>query len=500
MLTAAEILPLARAADEFNCPPDQIENFLRACYIPQPKQLLFHAAARACDHPGGPTQIGFGGARGPGKSHAALAQLALDDCRRLPGLKCLYLRLQSKQAREQFDDLRRNLLRFIPHQYNASTGMLTFPNGSRILVGHIRSVKDIDQFLGLEYDVILIEETTTLTESKYRALRDANRTSKNFRTRIYSTANPGGIGHAWYKKRFVEPHRQQSETDTRFIPATIDDNAMIDPDYRRKLEENTGWKLRAHRYGDWDIAAGQYFDNLRYQHHVIDPFPTPPHWYYWASMDFGYNHPTAFLLLSEDGDGNIYILDEHVRSGWLPKQHAAAVRQMIEDNNAPADVLLEIWAGPDVFSQRSKFTIAEEYADEGIHLRVAETNRLHGADAVRNRLGDPDSGIPPKLFITRKCPRLIDCLTNLLHDPARPEDVLKTNVNEFGEGGDDTYDALRYGITATTRYAAPIEKPAPPKTFEITHPVLFERAQEEQRRYKNMGLEERRSYLRRHLY
>ncbi|MCY3903222.1 MAG: phage terminase large subunit [Caldilineaceae bacterium] len=446
MTTLAKITPFARNARKLNCPPDQIHNFLRARYIPQPKQLLFHVAARACDLPGGPTQIGFGGARGPGKSHAAFAQLALDDCQRLPGLKCLYLRLQSKQAREQFDDLRRKVLRDIPHHYNASTGMLTFPNCSRIQVGHIRSEKDIDLFLGLEYDVIVIEETTTLTESKYRALRDANRTSKNFRPRIYSTANPGGIGHTWYKKRFVVPHRQQAETDTRFIPATIDDNAMIDPDYRRKLEENIGWKLRAHRHGDWDISAGQYFSNFRYQYHVIQPFQTHPEWVHWLGVDHGYNHPTVFLLLAKDDDGNVYVLDEYLRAGAFPQDHAAAVKTMLERNNVDETPLCDPRAGPDVFSRHTDRTIADRYADEGLYLKAAVTDRIQGANEIRTRLGDPERGLLPSLFITTNCTRLIECLTELLHDPANPEDVLKTNVNQYGEGGDDTYDALRYGI------------------------------------------------------
>ena len=152
----------------------------------------------------------------------------------------------------------------VPHRYIRSEGLVTFPNDSRIVIGHFRTENDVDQYLGLEYDVILVEEATTLSDTKYRALRDSNRTSKDFRPRIYTTANPGGIGHVWYKNRFVDPFRNQQEADTRFIPATIEDNSVIDPDYRRKLEENTGWKLRAHRYGEWEIAAGQFLDNFRY--------------------------------------------------------------------------------------------------------------------------------------------------------------------------------------------------------------------------------------------
>jgi hypothetical protein len=111
-----------RAGLAAGCPREQVGNFLAAGYVAQPKQLAFHGAARLCDAPGGPDQVGFGGARGPGKSHAVFAQVALDDCRRWPGLKVLYLRKALKQAREQFDDLRRRVLRGVVNEFNRSAG------------------------------------------------------------------------------------------------------------------------------------------------------------------------------------------------------------------------------------------------------------------------------------------------------------------------------------------------------------------------------------------
>ena len=171
---------------------DALARFRRFGYAPQPKQIEFHAAARECDKDDGPDQIGFGGARGPGKSHALFAQVALDDCQRYENLKVLYLRKVAKNAREQFEDLRRSVLKFCPHEYKSQTGIISFANNSRILIGHFNNEKDVDSYLGLEYDIIVIEEATTLSNSKYKTLRDSNRTSKpNFRPRIYcSTSTP----------------------------------------------------------------------------------------------------------------------------------------------------------------------------------------------------------------------------------------------------------------------------------------------------------------------
>ena len=145
------------------CPKDQMQRFERADVVLQERQLVASAVARLCDRPDGPTAIGYGGARGGGKSHWLLAQMGVDDCQRVPGLKCLLLRKVGKANLEHFEDLRRKLFGELPHEFSAFRGILTFPNESRIIAGHFQNEKDIDAYLGLEYDVIGIEEATTLT-------------------------------------------------------------------------------------------------------------------------------------------------------------------------------------------------------------------------------------------------------------------------------------------------------------------------------------------------
>lgn len=189
----------------------------------QPRQLLASAAARACDHGGGPAEVGFGGARGGGKSFWVLAQTAVDDCQRWPGLKVLWLRKVGKANLEQLQDLRKHVLKGVAHEFVTHRGVLNFPNGSQIITGHFQNENDIDAYLGLEYDVIVIEEATTLSERKYRDIKTCNRSSKGWRPRMYLTTNPGGIGHAWFKKRFIIPLRKGEETETRFIQSRATD-------------------------------------------------------------------------------------------------------------------------------------------------------------------------------------------------------------------------------------------------------------------------------------
>lgn len=451
-LNSAQLRPIERlalVAKESGVPKAQLAGFLRHGYVPQPKQLEFHAACRQCDQPDGPDQIGFGGARGPGKSHAIFAQIALDDCQRVPSLKVLYIRKVAKNAREQFEDLRRAVLRDLAHDYNRSSGVITFPNGSRILIGHFRTENDVDQYLGLEYDIIAIEEATTLTLSKYKTLRDSNRTSKpGWRPRIYASTNPGNVGHGWFKQRFIAPAREGREIKTQFIFATVDDNQFIDPGYKQKLEDNTGWKLRAYRYGDWDIAAGQFFSTWSHDDIVKPWFKVPAHWRVWAALDYGFTHPTVCYLLAEN-DGKVYVLAEHRQAKWLPSQHAPALKAMFARNGVEPHRLAGFVAGDDVFASKGDNegkTIAAQYLQEGIKLAPAVMDRINGWGELLKLLGDPHNGKAPALQIADTCRYLIECIPTLQHNPNRPEDVIKWDVDEDGLGGDDPADALRYGV------------------------------------------------------
>ena len=511
-------------AVEAGCPEDQAYRFIAAKVFLQPKQLAASAAARLCDAPDGPTAVGYGGARGGGKSHWLLAQMGADDCQRVPGLKCLLLRKVGKANMEHFEDLRQRLFRKLSHEFSAYRGILTFRNGSRIIAGHFQAEKDIDAYLGLEYDVIGIEEATTLSNRKHQDISTCCRTSKpNWRPRIYSTTNPGGIGHAWYRTKFIVPYFElqkrlheafaQTEapegrhdcspgsarnerhpglhgprdlfslspsvgeragvrgspsvpsltqlwdgrSETIFIPARVADNRFNNPEYTKVLEGLTGWQKRAWLEGDWDIAAGQFFTTLRREVHVISSFDDSRAVEWFAAMDYGFTHYTVVLLGCLDGDGNMFIVDEHAERLWLPQRHAPAIvamlsRHQISSRRLEISDLKRFVAGADVFSKQSDgSTVASQYAKLGITLRCANTERVNGWAEILHRLGEPNVGIAARLFIHERCRRLVECLPALQHDPNRPEDVLKVDADDDGNGGDDAADALRYLVATKTR-------------------------------------------------
>lgn len=447
---------MLQAAVAAGCPRDQVENFLKAGYPAQKKQLRFHSACRLCDHPGGPTEVGFGGARGGAKSHAMLAQIMLDDCERQPGLKCLLLRRVGIAIRESFEDLRLRVLRNIEYTYNRSSGTITRPNGSKVILGHFQTDKDVDRYLGQEYGTIGLEEATTLTGNKYRMIGTCNRTPiAGWRPRIYSNANPGGVGHAFYKTHFIVPWRLGQQNGTRFIPSTYRDNAFLNPEYVDRLNALTGWQKRAWKDGDWDIAAGQFFTNFDRRVHVVKAQPIPEWWpWVWMAMDYGWTHPTFVLLFAKDLAGNVYVVDEYSASKRLPQAHSVMMRRMLVRRNIREERVREFVIGQDAYAKDQEGrTVADSYAELGWELAPANMARVQGAAEILRRLGDPGAGIPPSLFIFEHCVETVETLSRMQHDPHRPEDVLKVDVDEEGVGGDDAYDTLRYGLMCASESA-----------------------------------------------
>lgn len=443
-----------------NNAPDQIARFEKAGVILQPKQLEFAAWARLLDDAPhiegeeGVPELGIGGARGGGKSMVIFAQMALDDCQRMPGLKCLYLRKVGKQATEQMEDLVKAVLGNVKYTY--THGRVGFPNGSSIRIGHFNYAKDVFNYLGLEYDVIAIEEATTLPEAAHSAMRMACRSNKEgWRPRIYNSTNPLGVGHAQYKKRFVDHERKYGNITHRtrkFIPATVDDNKFLNEDYVGTLNSLRGVELRAYRFGDWDISAGAYFDDWRYDRHVIGPLlDIPNDWRVWASMDYGYNHWNMIYLHTQDNDGVKYTFMEFAHRKHHPDEIGPDLLKYLEGRGWKPDRLHKFLAGSDVFNKTgaSRKTVAEKWRDLGFRLTQADTSpgsRVAGAHYMAKLLGNSDRVIAPTWFITANCVRLIECLPMLERDTHNAEDVLKVDANDFGEGGDDPYDAVRYGL------------------------------------------------------
>ena len=433
------------AAMAAGCPINQIERFISFGYVAQPKQLEFSNAARACDVSDGPTEIALGGARGGSKSHGIMAQVGLDDCQRQPELKVLFLRKIQKAAKESFEDLIRHVFSNINHKYNQNDHRLIFPNGSRIIIGGYKDEKDIDGYLGIEYDVIAIEEATLLTEMKVELIKGSLRTSKaSWRPRMYYSTNPGGIGHVWFKTKFVIPYRNHTETKTRFIPSTYRDNAFLNPEYREYLEGLKGALGKAWRDGDWDVFEGQAFPTWDYESHVLkySDFPdVPDHWVKWRAIDWGSAAPFCCLWFTREPDTRrIIVYREAYQAGLTVPQQA----RMILDMNPPTENIPLTYADPSMWAKNTVkeeiTSTADEYLKHGIPLTRADNDRLSGKRKVEELLADLADGMPG-LQVRENCVNFIRTFPSLSSDENNPEDVDTKQE-------DHAYDALRYGLTS----------------------------------------------------
>ncbi len=446
---------------------------MRIEFALQPKQILFKKTVEE-------TPITFyGGAKGGGKSK---------------GVRDIMLIRRFQHAgthgglfRRTYKELEGNHIRPIFKEYpelkqfwNDGKKLLTLPNGSTLEFCHAENENDVDLYQGREFEDLAIEEAGQWTEGMFRKLLGSNRSSKaGFRPRCLLTGNPGGVGHTWLKRIFIERRFSQFErpNDYAFIQALVTDNPALienDPDYVHKLESEPNEALRkAYRYGDWDIFAGQYFGEIRREIHFIQPFAIPSHWMRFGSYDFGYNHPAAFGWFACDSDGNVYLYRELIKAQMRIDQFAHELKKF-DDTKDLYQIVAghDAWAKKNVMNERSPPTIAEEFAKHDLLLQRATIDRIQGASQLRNYLAWQHlaSGrTKPRLFIFNSCPVTFDCLTRMQHDPDRLEDVLKVDATEGDPlTGDDAYDMIRYAMMSRPLLTDEPKKIYDPKSKEYS--------------------------------
>lgn len=432
----------------------------------QPKQEQFDESIRNF------SVTGFGGAKGGGKSYS-LRNIFL--ARRFE-----YPNSTGAIFRKTFPELEANHIRplFAEHPglrtyWNESKKLLSLPNGSTLQFSHCTSEQDVYLYQGREINDLGIDEAGQWTESMFRTIQGSNRSSTpGVPARTALTFNPGGLGHGWIKRLFIDKKYNDRErpSDYNFIQALISDNKALlenDPDYVHRLNTETSEALRkAYLYGDWDILAGQFFSELRRDIHFISPFDIPKHWNRFGAYDFGFNHPAAFGWFANDEDGNTYLYRELVKGSTRVDQFAELINQYPETRD------ITVFAGHDCWAKRSSVineaqgnppTIAEEFRSHGINLKHATIDRVAGAAHLRSYLAVRTPANRPRFYIFNTCPISYDCLGRMVHDPHRVEDVLKQDAtNSDPDTGDDAYDMVRYGL---------MSRPIITDPLIIKHPV-----------------------------
>lgn len=374
------------------------------------------------------TEVLYGGAAGGGKSYGQVID-ALLFALTYPGSRQLLLR-------RSFPELERSLIRtaralYPPSvfTYRASEHSGYFQNGSILDFGYLAGEGDVYQYQSAEYDVVRFDELTHFTKFQYLYLISRVRGANGYPKQIKSSTNPGGVGHAWVKERFIDPAPYGtpftgSDGSRRiFLPARIEDNRFLlakDPDYKRRLESLPKEERRALLDGEWNLFSGQFFSEFSYDLHTCDPFPIPPTWRRYRTLDYGLDR-LAVLWIALSPDGRIYVYRELCESDLIISEAAKRICAL----TPPDEEIYATLAPPDLFGrgQESGKSRAALFREGGVSFVRSSNDRLAGWMAVKELLREEADGLP-RLRIFRTCPELCRCLPMLLSDPLRPGDVL----------------------------------------------------------------------------
>lgn len=371
--------------------------------------------------------VAYGGARGGGKSWAVRRKAELLAFS-YPGIRLLIVRRSLPELREN------HVLPMCAElgeaaAYRAGESGIVFQNGSRIKLGYCDAESDVLRYQGQEFDVIFIDEATQLTESQYTHLKYCLRGVNDFPKRLYLTCNPGGVGHAWVKRLFLDRDYRNGERpeDYTFIPARASDNEALlkkDPDYVRMLDELPDGLREAWRDGNWDIFSGQFFTEFERGIHVVAPFEIPAHWRRYVSLDYGLDM-CACLWIAEDEGGRSYVYRELYRPNLIVSEAARRIREL-----SAGEDIYEYLAPPDLWNRQRETgrTIADIFASCGVVLTRTGNARIDGWMAVKEELKiirGEDGRETAALRIFPECGNLIRCLALLRHDENRPNDVAR---------------------------------------------------------------------------
>lgn len=379
--------------------------------------------------------VAYGGARGGGKSWAMRRKFVLLALK-YPNLKLLLLRRTLTELRENHTLMLLSELKNAA-KYIERERAFIFPNGSRLKLGYCDSETDVLQYQGQEYDVIGLEEATHFTEYQRNFLTTCNRTTRSdFTPRMYYTANPGGVGHGWFKRLFIDRRykARESKVDYKFIPAKVYDNPILmanNPEYVQNLENLPPELRKAHLDGDWNVFAGQFFPEFSVDKHVVKPFDIPNGWARIRCLDYGMDM-TCCLWLAVSGKGEVYVYREFYIEGLTLSQAAKGIVQ-----NESAGKIQYTVASPDLWNNRQETGVSgvSIMAENGLKdLTKARDDRILGWRVLREYLDG-------KLKIFENCTNLIRTLPLLRYDRIKIEDA-SSSPHEVTHAP----ESLRYGI------------------------------------------------------
>lgn len=420
----------------------------------------------------------YGGARGGGKSFAARWKCLLLALR-YRGIQILLLRRTLPELRENHliplqkilhtEDKNKNT-RFA--EYKEVTKEFIFPNGSRIKLGYCDSENDVLQYQGQAYDVIVMEEATHFTEFQFQTLTESNRPSglmeEPFRPRMYFTCNPGGVGHSWVKRLFIDKDYRQSEKeeDYCFVPSLVYENAWLmenDPDYVRTLENLPEERRNAMLYGNWDVYDGQFFEEFNREIHVKEPFKLPSRFRLYRCLDYGLDMLACYHIIV-DVQNKKRVIHEIYESNLIVSEACEKIKSITKSLGFSEEEVHLTLAPSDLWNTNNHTgkSTSDIFYENGVILTKVSRERVAGWLAVKELMKvreerDEHTGDKIKvsdLTIYSTCRNLIRCIPLLQYDDKKINDCA-TEPHEITHGPDALRCFAMYWINAPSVEVAP---------------------------------------------
>lgn len=442
-------------------------------------------------------EVLYGGAAGGGKSDALLCE-ALRQVG-IPHYRAIIFRKTYPQLSELVDRSQELYKTAFPKaKYIKSEHCWRFPSGAKIYFGAMQHSKDRLSYQGKRYDFIGFDELTHFTWEEYSYMFSRNRPGgEGTRVYIRATANPGGVGHAWVKQRFIDAAKPMQPVVSEysvtapdgqvikksrsrvFIPASVFDNAMLmknDPDYIANLASLPEAEKQALLYGDWNSFSGQVFrewvdDERHYKDrrwtHVIEPFSIPADWTVVRGFDFGYAKPFSVGWYAVDRRGCIYRIREYYGCTETPNtglqinpaEIAANIKRIeCEDENLKGRTIIGI-ADPSIFDRSRGESVADLMAQHPNYIlwSPGDNTRIAGKMQYHYRLCFDKEGLP-MFYCFSTCRSFLRTIPSLVYDKTHTEDVDTSQE-------DHIYDECRYVLMSkpitAPKSAAVKAKPIP---------------------------------------
>ncbi len=425
-------------------------------------------------------EVLYGGSAGSGKSYALLA----DPMRYFnnSNFSGLILRRTNDELRELIWKSQELYPKIYPEaKWQEKKSQWVFPSGGKLWMTYLERDEDVLRYQGLSFSYIAFDELTQYaTPFAWNYMRSRLRsTDPTLPLFQRATTNPGGRGHGWVKKMFVDPapgnikfaatdidtgntlafpegHEKEGQPlfYRRFIPATLKDNPylMKDGQYEANLLALPEMQRRQLLEGDWAVADGAAFPEFKQSVHVCEPFDIPPDWRRFRSCDYGYSSYSAVHWFAIDPSyETLFVYRELYLSKHTGKDLAQAVLEAEQGESIQYGILdSSCWhnrgqIGPSIAEEMISIGCRWRPSDRSAGARVAGKNRFHEVLKV-----DPVTETAGIIFFNT-CRQIIADLPVIPSDPKGSDDIDPRHAS------DHTYDSVRYGIMSRPKAFSPFD-------------------------------------------